>query len=55
MLLEVEPISRIHQSISLKVHQMIRALLYNLLHYERSEPHEFELTCPQGILVLVID
>jgi hypothetical protein len=55
ILLEVEPISRFHQRISLKFHQMISALIQNLLHDERSEPLGFELACPQGILILVID
>jgi hypothetical protein len=34
---------------------MISALLYYLLHDEWYEPHGFELACPHGILILVID
>jgi hypothetical protein len=55
ILLEVEPISRLHQSISLKVHHNICTLLENLLHDERSKPHVFKIAFPQGILILVID
>jgi hypothetical protein len=55
ILLEVEPISRIHQGISFKINQMVSTLLQDLFHNEWSEPHGFELACPQGIFVLIID
>jgi hypothetical protein len=46
ILLEVEPISRLCQGISLKFNQTISALLQDLFHNERFEPHEFELARP---------
>jgi hypothetical protein len=55
ILLEVEPISRLHQGISFKFNQTVSTLLQDLFHNERSEPHGFELACPQGIFVLIID
>jgi hypothetical protein len=55
ILLEVEPISRLRQGISFKFNQMVSTLLQDLFHNERSEPHGFELACPQGIFVLIID
>jgi hypothetical protein len=55
ILLEVKLISRLRQSISLKVNQTISSLLKYLLHDERSKSHGFELACPLGILILVID
>jgi hypothetical protein len=55
ILLEVEPISRLRQAISFKVNQMVRALIQDLFHNERSEPHGFELSFPKGIFFLIID
>jgi hypothetical protein len=46
IILEVEPISRLHQVISFKINQMVSTLLQDLFHNEWSKPHGFELACP---------
>jgi hypothetical protein len=46
LLLEEEPISRLHEGLSLRVNQMVSTLLEDLFPYERSEPHGLELAYP---------
>ena len=55
ILLKIEPISGLHQLVSIKFNQIIKSLFKDSFNNERTIPHGFKFPYPQGILVLVID
>jgi len=54
LLLEIEPISGLHQCISFKVNQFIHTLLQDPFHNKRSVSHRLQFSCPQDAFILVI-
>ena len=55
ILLDIEPISRLRQLISIKINQGISSFFQDLFNNKGDIPHGFELACPQGIIFLGIN
>ena len=55
ILFQIEPISRLRQLVSIEINQGISSLFQDIFNNKRAIPHVFELSSPQGILVLGIN